>query len=55
MTYTYNILFGKPEGKKRLRETDGCQSTILKRLSNKDYWIVFVWILGYHAVKSDRN
>jgi hypothetical protein len=49
MAYTYTILFEKPEDKKRLRETGGCQSTILKRLSNKENWIVFVWI---HAISS---
>jgi hypothetical protein len=36
MTYRYKILFGIPEGRKRLRETGGCQSIILKRLLNRE-------------------
>jgi len=44
MTFTYKILFGKPEGEKGLKGTGGCQRMILKRLSNKEYWIVFFWI-----------
>jgi hypothetical protein len=41
MTDTYKIVFGKPEGKERLRETVGNHSMILKRVSNKEYWIAF--------------
>jgi hypothetical protein len=43
--YTYRILVGKPEGKRQLRNVDAGRRKILKWISEKWDWVVWIGLI----------